>query len=428
MHRLFIFLILLLCSQSFYAQIDLNFNHSIDVPIPNYSFERDSSATSFQILQIPFTGFNFMTYSNPNLNNFVSKSGEKLVINLHAYKESINSVSHHLLDLENILFYYAQKKDNAIHSYGLTHRLLGEFSMSGDFISLIVDGNYPNLNKTIHLDNNYARLYNYFSFFYGYANTIGDRSLFGFKFKLLKGFGSFGVDNRELSILVSDNFGTEENPFSSRFNTDLNYFVNSDYSILSNLGCAVDLELQYKLNDHFSLYTEISELGFISWREDRYVSQGSFNFDGIDYALDEDLITEFNNIYDTIVDIFDIKENHNIKSIRLLPFEFNIGCHIASSNVNNFFINYNVKKLYNSLLHTASVAYAHYFESAKLSVIPSYSLNKFNYTSFTLYVNKSLGNRLSTNLYFKNILGFLNNDNFGINQSLGVGGELLLSF
>ena len=222
--------------------------------------------------------------------------------------------------------------------------------------------------------------------------------------------------------------GISEFCHNIQLNTDVNYFSNSDYSILSNLGFAVDLEFQYKLNNDITLYTHISELGFIGWREDQYLSRGSFDFNGLDYSLDQDLITEFNGLYDTIVDIFDIRQNNNVKSLRLMPFEIDFGVNIHSNNINQFFINYNCKKLYDSFLHTGSISYFQYIQSAKLAVIPTYSLNKFNYINFALYINKKWSNRLYTNFYLKNMLGFINNDSFGLSRGFGFGGELLVAF
>ncbi len=426
--RLFLYFFVFVFTQSFYGQIDYKFHHNTDLPIPNYSFNNDSSYHSFQILQMPFLGLDFQTYSNPSLHNFLTESNNQYVINLNDYKESFHTTANHLLDIKNMFFYFSQKKDYTIKSYGFMHRLFGEFSLSNELIALIVDGNYPHLNQTINLNHNYARLYNYFALFYGQANRINDQSLFAFKLKFLKGFLSFGFDTRDFNILVSDNFETEENPFSSTLNTDLSYFMNSDYSILSNLGLAVDLEFQHQLSDKLNLYTQISDLGFISWREDQYTSQGSFNFDGIHYALDEDIVTEFNNIYDTIVDIFNMRENNNVKSINLLPFEIDCGVNFDSHLSAEFFINYNLKKLYNSFLHTGSISYLYYFNTIELSIISNYSFNQFNYTNFTFFLHKKWNNMFHTNMYVKNILGFFNNYDFGVGQGGGVGCELLLSF
>jgi len=428
MNRLRILFSLFLFTQFFYGQIDFKFHHNINSPVPQYIFDTDSTANNFQILQIPFLGFDVSAYSKPSLNNFLSNSHNNYIINLNDYRNSIKTVSHHVLDFENMMFYYTRKKDNVIQSYGFSHRLFGEFSLSNEFVSLIVDGNYQHLNNPIYLDNNYARVFNYFSIFYGYANAINNRSIFGFKCKLLKGFSSFGIDSDELSLVFYDHFGTEENPFSSSFNTDFNYFENSDYSMLSNLGFAIDLEFQYKVNDDVSLYTHISDLGCIFWKEDQYFSQGSFDFNGLDYSLNQDLITEFNGLYDTIVDIFDIKQNNNVTSLRLIPFEIDFGVNIHSNNVSQFIVNYNCQKLYDSFVHTASISYLQYIQSAKLALIPTYSLNKFNYINLALYVNKKWGNRVYTNFYLKNMLGVINNDSFDLTRGFGLGGELLLVF
>ena len=331
-------------SYSLCSQIDVRLLHDLNLLIPEHELQTDSNA--LRILQIPLLGFDLDIYSNPDIRSFLSRNNNSIIINITDYNNNIDDVSSHILDVKNHLLYYGVKSENAFYSFGLDHQLWMETSLSKELISLIINGNYQYLNDIITLNDNGARLYNYFSLFFGYSKKINN-TIIGGKLKFIKGITSFGINGRETSIHSADNYYTENTPFTTQVNTDFDAFRHSKSSIFSNLGIAVDASLKHSFSDKISVFSSVSELGFIYWKEDQYFSKGTYNFDGVDYTLDEDLIDEFDTLYDTIIDVFDIQEKINEYNIRSLSYEIDFGVSYIFNDLkkNQLMINYNLKKL-----------------------------------------------------------------------------------
>ena len=281
-----------------FSQIDVQLIHNFELPISEHELQIDSNEV--KILQIPLLSFYVSIYSNPDIRTFISKKTNNLSINMRDYYANMNDFSSHILDFKNHLLYYGFNSGNSFYSFGLDHRLWMETSFSKELTSLIINGNYHHMNDEISLNNNGLRLYNYLSLFFGYTHTT-EKIIIGSRFKVIKGITSFGVNGRETRIQSIDNFYTEGTPFTTQINTDFDMFQNTGLSMLSNLGVAVDLSLKYSFSDKISMFSSISELGFISWKENQHFSEGSYYFDGIEYTLDEDLMNEFSTVYDTII-------------------------------------------------------------------------------------------------------------------------------
>tara|TARA_B100000902_G_C27284925_1_gene903851 strand:- start:160 stop:1434 length:1275 start_codon:yes stop_codon:yes gene_type:complete len=424
MRKLFYFIFYFLFVQLSSSQ-DFKLFHNLDVSTPKYYFETDSS--SFSVFQIPFMNLELNAYADPRLNIFLSKSENTYVLNLSALANSISDYSHHVLDISNSLVYYAIKKNNTINSFGINHNFFSEISLSNDIVSLMVNGNYHYLNQNINFGNTYLRALNYFSFYWGFDILLSNELVIGSKFKFLKGIGSMGLDLQNSNMLFSDNIATVDNPFSTNTNIDFHYLLNNNFSVFSNPGFALDLSVQYQLGSSTSLHVNTSDLGFILWQEDQYSYQGSFEYDGLNYDLDQDVITEFNNLFDSIVDVFETKENRNVSTLHLLPFDIDVGITYGSGVTSSrFIVNYNVKKLTQNLLHTGSVSYMFYLPDYKICLAPNYSFNKFNYLNFSFFLQKKWIDKLYTNIYVNNCIGFVSSSYRG--RNIGLGMEFLLLF
>ncbi|MBF25579.1 MAG: hypothetical protein CMP49_03570 [Flavobacteriales bacterium] len=283
------------------------------------------------------------------------------------------------------------------------------------------------MNKNIDFSNSFFRGLNYFSFYWGYDKYFSNELVVGAKFKFVKGVSRFGLDIQNVNMSLINNIATENNPFSTNSHIDLYYFTNNNFDIFSNPGLAFDFSMQYKLGQSTFFYTSISELGFIVWQEDQYAYQGSFEYDGLNYDLNQDIAVEFNNLFDSIVNLIDTKDISNVSKVDFLPFSIDLGfTYNTDVNFSKFMINYNLKKLTNSLLHTGSVSYLYYFPSYQICLVPNYSVNKFNYFNLSFFFQKKWFDKLYTNFYLKNCVGFINENSRA--RNVGFGMELLLLF
>ncbi len=363
------------------------------------------SDTSYQnLLEFPIIGLNLNMNSDPGIQSFVTKNQNNLIIDFTNYLNSIDVNSHHFLDVKNTLLYYAFKHNNLVYSFGIDHRLFSELSLSYELTSLFVNGNYNYLNQNILLDKyNYASVLNYFSIYFGYSRKILEKFHLSSKIKFLKGVNSMNLDLEGTQFLLQDNFNTQLNPFDVELNSNFHYSTNRDYKIFSNVGIAVDLYLNYDYNTRIGFYTSVNDLGFVLWNESHNQSQAHFHFDGIDYSLDQVLSTEFENLQDTLLDIFST-DSFNSNEFRATPFNTHLGMTYNLQNKNHVNVNFNMQKLYNSLLYTGKITYLKYFEKQKFSIAPSYSFNRYNLANLSVFVNKRWYGKFHTNLYVNNIL------------------------
>ena len=381
------------------------------------------------LVEIPILGFESQISSNPGFNSFMKKQGDKIIINFDNYHHHINESSHHSFNVRNNLFRYSIKNNNSVYSFGITHNLFAEFSLSKELVDLLVNGNYNYLNQTFSIDDqNYAHGYNFFSIYFGYSKNLSERTFLSSKFKLIKGISSVGLNIEQASFLFADNFNTYENPFSLDLDSEAVYFRHHNYNLFSNLGFGVDLYLDYDYTEKLNLYLELNDLGFIFWKENQYVSSGTLYFDGLDFALDQILETEYNNFADTIIDVFQLEKN-SMNQLRVLPLDINLGVsYLLNDDVSELNINYSVQKLYNSFLHTAKLSYLRYIEQYDLTVIPSYSINKYSYSNFSFAIHKRWKNRFLTNLYVTNLPNFMYGHESNRMNLLGFGSEFYILF
>ena len=175
-----------------------------------------------------------------------------------------------------------------------------------------------------------------------------------------------------------------------------------------------------------SIYASVFDLGFITWKESHYRSIGYFQFDGLDYELNQFLTTEFNNLQDSVLDIFDFEQPDNIKSSRLMPFNIDIGLSCQLNSTSFLKPSFHISKLASSILYSGSLAYEMNFEKHHISLIPSYSFNKFNYTNLSIFLNKKWHSKFYTNFYFSDLISLINTKNSG--NAVGLGLEIYLLF
>ena len=149
----------------------------------------------------------------------------------------------------------------------------------------------------------------------------------GGRLKLLGGIGDISVANSKASIYTEDNSIYE-------LTVDSDYEINSaglidiqglddissdaeldildasvkDFIFGGNTGLAIDLGATLQVTEKLSLGASIVDMGFINWKKNSksHTSKGTYTYKGIDLLdiIEHDSET-FENIADTLVDIFD---------------------------------------------------------------------------------------------------------------------------
>ena len=359
---------------------------------------------------IGFPILNFDAQLVTNINHIMSISNQDLLIDFSSTPSNDLFLQS---KMTNNLFFYGQQQDSIFYSIGLDHHLFMDMNISQDLFSLMIDGNQQYLNQLQSFTNNHINLYNYLSLYFVYTRHFSSLGLVQVKLKLIKGLSL--IQNRQSDILTMntiDNFNTQDVPFTTSLHTDFTFLTNYNSNLFSDLGLALDVSLEYNVSNQISLFSHIYDLGFIYWNTDRYVSNGNYNFPGIAYTLDENIMTELNHVYDTMVNIFDIQKQNNIHFMQLLPYEFNLGSSYRFIDSDDkLILNYQLNKMTNSIYGTASIGFYKKYNQYQLSIMPIYMINKFNYSNISVVIHKKWSTQFMSQLFCQNIISpWLDND------------------
>lgn len=182
---------------------------------------------------------------------------------------------------------------------------------------LPLQGNMNYIDEPAEFDNLAVNANIYNELGIGFRYQINEHWAVGFKPKFLIGLANIKTEDCHFKLTTDPetyNLNMQENfSINSACLVDfsnLNNFNVSDISkcLFKNLGFAIDLGVNYKINDKWSVGAAVSDLGFIHWTtfaenyeshtEDggRYYSDGQFYFSGIDASQivdDEDYMDKF---------------------------------------------------------------------------------------------------------------------------------------
>lgn len=222
-------------------------------------------------------------------------------------------------------------------------------SLPKDLFGILLQGNGAYVGKTADFSNFNVDINYYRQYSVGASKNFTDKLTVGLKGKLLFGKANFSFDDVDIGLYTdpetynllfhskftmnssgpyefTDSLG---NPVDVLYATwleslfsgdiDLSILEDTDASYLlehgGNLGFGVDLGMEYRLNDRINLSASVIDLGFIKWKNDVYSfkQDGKFEFQGIDISegilsedFDSTMDVEFENLGDSIVDIFEL--------------------------------------------------------------------------------------------------------------------------
>ena len=152
-----------------------------------------------------------------------------------------------------------------------------------------------------------------------------DRFSMGYRVKLLNGFYHASTPTSFVGTLTTneDNFSLAFDLQNARLRTvqvpDGGSFVFS-----RNVGGAMDLGINYNYDDRFSIAFSVTDIGFITWKEEVDIDEATdveFTYEGVDIADTDDLLTA---LEDSISDKFNVVEDLEESFTTLLPVRGNL--------------------------------------------------------------------------------------------------------
>ena len=230
-------------------------------------------------------------------------------------------------------------------SFSLGVKGFGNFHYIKDLMSLLINGNAPFIGKTIDISGSKAYGIAYGEAALGFAREINSKLKVGARIKYLYGIGTINSQNTKITLNTDPI--TYALTAMSDIHVDYAKSTNSDNkfdisSITKNPGVAIDLGVDYKVNEKLSVNASLVDLGSITWKQkvSNFVSTSpntNFTYNGIMvnnlFSKNGASDSTFNHLLDTLKNKFNIAETHKSFKTKLVK-RVNIGATWLVDNKN----------------------------------------------------------------------------------------------
>ncbi len=261
-------------------------------------------------------------------------------------------------------------------TFDLNERFEARASFPKDILVLGWEGNGKSFLGNEADLSNFGMSATYFrEYAFGVTKELNDKWTVGGKAKML--FGKMNVSTKKSDLT----FNTNDNDFAYTIATDMEFNMSNPFmrvdefqydnegdsmavsttdldpdakSVLmnnNNFGLGVDLGATYKVNDKYSLFASVIDLGYINWKDNTstFTNKGEFKFDGWDivpslqgndvqYIENGDTLsaTEHNTdqFVDSLTNIFDIAQNSEAYKTKLTPKIYIGGTYTINEKIN----------------------------------------------------------------------------------------------
>jgi len=256
---------------------------------------------------------------------------DSLVLDFKNIKSGLAKSNYLLMNTDVPIIGFGFWVGNSYFTFNISNKTRARVAYPEDLIKLVDgNGNYLGEANPIDINGFGPNFINYNEFAFGLSKQITHRLTVGGKVKLLA--GNVSVESRTSDIKLF----TAENTYDMRLETDLRLNVSAplkyEYdedgnissaefddsnvasSIIStkNMGFGIDVGATYQFNDKFKFFASITDLGFISWRNNtKNLSQsGTFEFSGLslDSVWTDSNVDEAEELVDSLSDFFTFSE------------------------------------------------------------------------------------------------------------------------
>lgn len=226
------------------------------------------------------------------------------------------------IDLFSLRFY----KKKSIIQISLRDVWTQRLVYTKDLANLLWNGNGSFAGHTANLNNVRVAANYYRELGIAVTKPINEKFTVGVRAKLLMGIGNVTTQKSKNSLYTDQN-GLLING-NSQFNLRTSGLVNAedvtalDLLGLHNLGAALDLGARYKLSEKISIACNVTNLGFIHWKQHvkNYHVDGDYNYTGYVIKDSIDIVNaDWGNIVDTLEVIFKPKQDSKPYNAWLTP-------------------------------------------------------------------------------------------------------------
>lgn len=318
------------------------------VPLNNYFMEYNPYSFYVNPGKAPnmkaYVGIPGIGYSNYHLSN--SGFAFKDVVDYDTFKP--NDLLDVVSDRNNFEFAYQFSAASFGFSIDSVNYFSFNFSPKANFdlaysktfleFFILGPGNDKFIGNTLYFDGTGLNNNLYSELALGYNRGINKRLSVGGNVKLLSGVAGMrssldGVgiytDPDDYSLTLKSDFELMIHGVSTVGTGDFGLptdLGNVEYNYFKNFGLAFDFGANYKLNDKLELSANVIDLGGITWRDgNRWYNDGAeFTFEGVDWD-DYNDDNFFENLSDSLIDIFNLKKDSNYAYTSYLPTRIILG-------------------------------------------------------------------------------------------------------
>jgi len=352
------------------------------------------------ILGIPiFSNHSFDFYTNTKLNNFSSFENKSITLN---FSKLINTGQDFNFSFiaDNNLIHFGFPKSNKYYSFGYNFSTYFDLNLSNEIIDLFWNGNSQYINNNILFQDNVASLIQFSSIYFQFSFLHSKNLKFGSRISILHGINYFDLEKGNFSLFSLENNIT---PFLTTIETDILYRTSdANYFGFSNPGFSINLGAEYNFKN-WSFLFDVRNLGLIFWHKNNYQNQSNeyYDFNGINYTMDEIFTEEANQTIDTLESIFSLNRNSDNGVISRLPIRANINSTYSFNPSLDLFIKYFIIEKNNTgFIHHAFLGISK-FLNKKTDIQISYNFNNVGFENVQVGLSKR----------FKNIFIGINTNN-----------------
>ncbi len=304
---------------------------------PNYNFYIGLPVLSSINMN---AGTNFMSFSDII---FKSSEMDSLITILHPsyniddFIGKLNDRNYLGPDMHVNLFRLGVRYRDMFFNLSVSERMSMRASLPKDLFVFGLKGNEEFLGRKADFSNLGVDFNYYREFALGASYPVNERLTVGGTGKLLFGMGNISIADHDISLytdpesynmIMSSRFTVNMSmPFDLEYDEEGNikdivpHFDDDDYNYsefifnTQNAGMAIDLGATYRFSDDITFYGSVTDLGFIKWNSNvnNISMDGEFEFEGFDIAeiINDDNDKYFDNLLDSIVDIFNFTDTQN---------------------------------------------------------------------------------------------------------------------
>ncbi len=248
-------------------------------------------------LGVPFlTSVNLEVRNSFKYNDYIVRENDSLWVSPAKLINSLDKINYSAVVINYDILYCGFRKGNNYFRFGFRNRFTSYNSYSEETAALIFSGNSQFIGKTTAFRNNFSSTNLYQEYYISYTRTIAGKLNIGITPKFLTGVFNVWTENANFELTI------DETNYNHLVRSDLNIHTSSplpDFTMFSdrimqlqwiqfsnNLGYALDLGLNYAINQRLQLSASIIDLGKIRWNKNvkNFISNSdeTVPFEGMD--------------------------------------------------------------------------------------------------------------------------------------------------